>query len=166
MNAPKTAAIFTAALLALSAVTVSTALGQTVTTTSQGGLKFIGTPTFTINPDNSVTATGEVSGAGTGGEATLTAFADVIRTCTNNGGHNPPGQIRETVTVAGQVIFDTTNSGRGTFTVSTEAVTTASVAQCPPGMASTNVIVNFTSAELVVTALNNPNKVATATAIF
>ena len=96
----------------------------------------------------------------------MTATVGVIRTCTNPGGHDLPGPIRETVTVSGQVIFDTTKSGRGTFTVSTEAITTASVAQCPLGMASTNVTVNFTSAELIVTALNNPNKVATATATF
>ena len=155
------AAVVVVALL-LAAPMFTAAFAQTVTTTSQAGLKFIGTPEFTIE-DNVITATGEVSGAGTGGEATLTATADVIRTCTNRGGNDPPGQERQTVSVAGQVQFDTSKSGRGTFTVSAEVGDV--FPDCPDNMDKT-IDVEFISAELVVTALNNPNKVATATVIF
>jgi hypothetical protein len=108
-------------------------------TTRDGGLHFVrGSPDLTVN-DGTLTATGEVAGAGTGGEAILTATASVTTGCLTNeptgnpgGGQNEPtGQREQESTVTGSATFETDN-GRGIFTVTTDEVTIDDFdADCP-----------------------------------
>ena len=135
-----TATIATALLLMAPAILSTGAFAiDPTSTTRDGGLHFVrGSPDLTAN-DGTLTATGEVAGAGTGGEAILTATASVTTGCLTNepkgnpgGGQNEPtGQREQESTVTGSATFETDN-GRGTFTVTTDEVTIDDFdADCP-----------------------------------
>jgi hypothetical protein len=132
-------------------------------TTRDGGLHFVrGSPDLEAN-DGSLTVTGEVAGAGTGGEAILTATASVTTGCLTNepsgnpgGGQNEPqGQREQESTVTGSATFETDN-GRGTFTVTTDEVTIDDFdADCPSGNMTPVIVgddVSFTNIKLTIEA--------------
>ena|SRR5215216_2550771 len=132
-------------------------------TTSKGGLHFVGTPQVTATKTSTsafLTATGEVAGAGTFATARLAADAEVTTGCINRGSQDqqPSGLKRTTTTTAGQTTFRT-RSGRGTFSVSTQPITTSR--NCPDQMVPVLVSVNFTHVTLTITS--GANKIATAT---
>jgi hypothetical protein len=142
--------------------TVAFAVGPT-STTSSGGLHFVGSPDVTATKTSTsafLTATGEVAGAGQTATATLAADADVTRGCINNGSKDqqPSGLKRSFTATSGQQTFNT-RSGRGTFTVSTDPITAAPF-KCPDSMTPVLVSVTFTNVTLTITS--GPNKTATA----
>lgn len=139
--------------------------------TRDGGLHFVGVPDLKVNKvvnefgrvtSASLTATGEVAGAGTQATATLTATAEVTQGCLNKGGNEPRGLQRTEETVTGSETFET-RQGRGTFTVTTEAITAPSEGfTCPSAnMTPVLVSVDFTDITLTVTS-----QTGTTTAIF
>src|SRR5215216_7671425 len=142
--------------------TVALAVGPT-SITRTGGLHFVGTPQVTATKTSTsafLTATGEVAGAGTFATARLAADAEVTTGCINRGSQDqqPSGLKRTTTTTAGQTTFRT-RSGRGTFSVSTQPITTSR--NCPDQMVPVLVSVNFTHVTLTITS--GANKIATAT---
>jgi hypothetical protein len=150
--------------LIIAAVAAVPALAVDATsTTSKGGLNFKGTPqvTATKTADGAfLTATGEVSGAGTTATATLAADAAVTTGCINRGSQDqqPSGLKRTNVETSGQQTFRT-RSGRGPFAVSTDEITTSR--RCPDQMEPVIVSVLFTNVKLTITS--GANKIATAT---
>jgi hypothetical protein len=90
-------------------------------TTRDGGLHFVGNPDLERD-DGSLTATGEVAGAGGGGEAILSADVSATLGCVNRGGNEPSGLQTVDTTTTGSDTFNTRN-GRGTFEVTTDEVT-------------------------------------------
>jgi|SRR5215212_4229548 len=159
--------VIATALMLMAPAMLSTgafAVGPTSTTKSQG-LHFVGQPNLTVNKDDdsaSLTATGEVAGAGTGGSATLATTAEVTVGCITPPGNNEPSGLQtSTETTTGSETFTTTN-GRGTFTVTTDEVTIPSDFNCPSAnMEETLVSVLFTDITLTITT--NEGKVITAT---
>ena len=132
-------------------------------TTSSGGLHFVGSPDVTATKTAGsafLTATGEVAGAGQSATATLAADAAVTTGCINRGsqGTQPSGLKRTNTETSGQQTFNT-RSGRGTFNVSTDPITTSR--KCPDSMTPVLVSVNFTNVVLTITS--GANKSATAT---
>jgi len=113
------------------------------------------TATKTSGPTGTafLTATGEVCGAGTSATASLSATATVTVGCvTPSGSNEPKGLQTTTTTVTGSVTFET-RQGRGTFTVSTNAVGVPSTFQCPSAnMTETLVSVTFTNITLTITS--------------
>jgi hypothetical protein len=110
----------------------------------------------------SLTATGEVAGAGTGGTATLTSTADVTQGCVTRGGGEPSGLERSTTTVTGSEPF-TTDQGRGEFTVTTGEITAPSGGFDCPSRQQTEVLVSviFNDPLLTINA-----QTGTITALF
>jgi len=100
---------------------------------------FVVGPTFTVTSQGALEATGSIAGLGNR-DITIILTASGQRTCTNRGGHNPPGQIK---TVSGSVSDLRPENGRVNFDVVTSPVPNT----CPDQMAST---VTFTSAILTV----------------
>jgi hypothetical protein len=119
------------------------------------GLHFVGAPTVTATQDleagtATLTATGEVAGAGTGGEAILSGNAIVQTGCINPGSKDqqPRGLQRQTQTVLASEPF-TTDQGRGTFTVSD----TVSIERTCPGQQEPVLLgVTFTNVVLTIDA--------------
>ncbi len=129
------------------------AVGPTSTTRS-GGLHFVGSPDVTATKTATkafLTATGEVAGAGPTAKATLTANVEIVRTCTNKGGNEPPGLVKSFTTTTGSQTFET-RSGRGTFSVSTNSIDLSQFSPCPPGQKSTDIAVTFTDITLTITS--------------
>src|SRR5215207_4623502 len=130
-------AVLAALLMAFSA---SAALAVAPTTVTQtGGLHVCEittlnvTATKTSGPTGTafLTATGEVCGAGTTAAAILSATAVVTVGCvTPSGSNEPKGLQTQTTTVTGSVTFET-RSGRGTFSVATNAVGVPATFDCP-----------------------------------
>jgi hypothetical protein len=144
------------AVLAVLALTTSAtfAVGPT-SITRDGGLHFVGSPDVTANTtatSSSLTATGEVAGAGPTASATLSAIAEVTRGCINRGSKDqePSGLKRSSETATGSVEFRT-RSGRGTFTVTTSEVTVAGFS-CPDTMTPVLVSVLWTNITLTITS--------------
>lgn len=96
------------------------AVGPT-STTRDGGLHFVDDPNLERD-DGTLTATGEVAGAGGGGEAILEATASATLGCVNRGGNEPSGLQTVDTTTTGSDTFNTRN-GRGSFDVTTDEVT-------------------------------------------
>jgi hypothetical protein len=151
-------------LLALVALAPSAvfAVGPT-STTSTGGLHFVGQPDLTVQGGSSgvwLRATGEVAGAGTTATATLSADVEVVRGCINRGSKDqqPSGLQASFGTTSGSTTFHT-RSGRGTFTVDTSTITAAPFS-CPDQMVPVLVSVKWTN--ILLTISSAPNKEATA----
>ena len=150
-----------------------------ITQTKDRGLQFVGDPQLTVNKEfdendrvtsASLTATGEVSGAGTGGLATLSATAEVTQGCLTNeppgnpgGGQNEPSGLQTTDTeVTGSETFETTN-GRGTFSVTTDAITSPTADFSCPSDKQTEVLVGVTFTDITLTITTNEGKEIVAT---
>ena len=141
-------------LMALALAAVPALAVNPDTITQSGGLHFVGTPTVTATITNNqafLTADGEVAGAGKKATATLAADAAVTTGCINKGSKDqqPSGLKRTTTTTSGQQTFDT-RSGRGTFSVDTDAITTSR--KCPDDMKPVLVSVTFTNIKLTITS--------------
>ncbi|SRR5215207_2095241 len=142
------------------------------------GLQFVEEPTLTVNKETedgevtsaSLSATFEVTGAGTGGDAVLTANAEVTQGCLTNeppgrpgGGQNEPsGLQRTTTTVTGSTTFET-EQGHGGGTVTTEAITTPSGGFECPSAQQTEVLVGVEFTDITLTITTNEGKEITAT---
>jgi hypothetical protein len=148
-------------------------------TTKDRGLHFVGQPQLTVNKvldengrvtSASLSASGEVAGAGTGGLATLSATAEVTQGCLTNeppgnpgGGQNEPSGLQTTDTeVTGSETFETTN-GRGTFSVTTDAITSPTADFSCPSAQQTEVLVGVTFTDITLTITTNEGKEITAT---
>ena len=119
-----------------------------------GGLHFTKGPDATATKTSTsafLTATGEVAGAGTTATATLAADVAVTSGCINRGSKDqqPSGLQRTTTTTSGQQTFNT-RSGRGSFKVSTDAVTVNRT--CPDQMTPVLVSATFTNVTLTITS--------------
>ena len=145
-----------ATVIAVLALTASAALAVAPTSiTRDGGLHFVGSPDLTVSrtaTSASLTATGEVAGAGPTATATLSATAIATRGCINRGSRNqePSGLQRSFSTVTGSETFQT-RSGRGTFSVTTDPVNVEGFT-CPDGMTEILVSVTFTDITLTITS--------------
>lgn len=150
-----------------------------ITTTKDRGMHFVGDPQLTVNKDfddngrvtsASLSATGEVAGAGTGGLATLSATAEVTQGCLTNeppgnpgGGQNEPSGLQTTdTTVTGSETFETTN-GRGTFSVTTDTITTPTEDFSCPSAQQTEVLVSVLFTDITLTITSDEGKEITAT---
>jgi hypothetical protein len=150
-------AVLSLIVTALAAVPALAQLGGTPTLTRDGGLHFVGTPTLSVDkttgPDGSatLTASGEVAGAGTTATATLSADATAVVGCINRGsqGQEPSGLQTDVTPVVGTTTFNT-RQGRGTFTVSTTSVGIPEDFNCPDGMTETLVSVTFSNIVLTI----------------
>ena len=154
---------FALVLVGLATTAVAVAVPPT-STTRTGGLHFVGQPDVTATKSGNtafLTATGEVAGAGPAATATLSATAEVVRGCINRGrkGQEPSGLQRSFEAVLGSTTFRT-RSGRGSFTVVSDAVDVAGFA-CPDRMTPVLVSANFTGVRLTVTS-----QTGSTTAIF
>jgi hypothetical protein len=148
------------ALVAAVAAVPALAVAPT-SVTSTGGLHVCAgttldvTATKTSGPTGTafLTATGEVCGAGTSATATLSATAVATVGCiTPSGSNEPKGLQTTTTTVTGSEAFQT-RQGRGSFSVSTNAVGVPSTFECPsPNMTETLVSVMFTNVTLTITS--------------
>src|SRR5215208_1168607 len=99
-----------------------------IDTTRSGGLHFVGQPQLTVSKTDegaTLTATGEVAGAGQGaGTATLAADVTATVGCITPPGNNEPSGLQEaSAAVTATAPFEPTRQGRGTFTVTTEPLT-------------------------------------------
>jgi hypothetical protein len=116
-------AIWGVVALMVVAIAAVPALAVTPTsTTRDGGLQFRGAPVLT-DQGNTLLVTGEVSGAGTAGTASLSATATFTAGCVTRGGGEPQGLEELESNVIGEAELDITRQGRGTFSVTTEPVT-------------------------------------------
>ena len=127
-----------------------------ISTTRDGGLHFVGTPTVEVHKSSTeayLTASGEVAGAGPTATATLSSSAEVTRGCINRGSKDqePSGLQRSFTTVSGSTTFRT-RSGRGTFTVETAPRITAAPFACPDRMVPVLVSVVFHDVTLTITS--------------
>src|SRR5215213_1312954 len=115
-------------------LTVLLALGIATPAALAANPHFVVGPEITLNPDNTVTATGSV--AGLGGEnidVVLTAELSVEVICRNPAGNIAPGQTQQTTVTGTQSNLEVKN-GRVTFTVTTAAPTLSGTAKangCP-----------------------------------
>jgi hypothetical protein len=102
-------------------LTVLLALGIATPATLAANPHFVVGPEITLNPDNTVTATGSVAGLGNQNiDIILTAELSVEVLCRNPGGNIAPGQTQQT-TVTGEAADVKVENGRATFSISTEA---------------------------------------------
>src|SRR5918993_2971675 len=118
--------------------------------------------TGTILQSARLVGTGEVCGAGQGGDATLTSTAVVTTGCINPGSKDqqPRGLQRTTTTSSGTAALTITRPGRGEFTVNTTEVGLAG-RTCPGQQTPVLVGVNFTDITLMITS-----QTGTITALF
>jgi|SRR5215213_24264 len=157
--------VIATALMLMAPAMLSTGAFAVAPTTIErtGGLHFVGQPdvTATKTPTTAfLTATGEVAGAGPTATATLSADVEIVRTCTNKGGHEPPGLVKSFTTTVGSQTFET-RSGRGSFDVDTNPIDLSQFSPCPAGQRSTDIDVTFTNIVLTVTS-----QTGTTTAFF
>jgi len=142
-------------------------------TTRSGGLHFVGTPNLTVAKTDTgatLTATGEVAGAGTGaGTATLDATVTATVGCITPPGNNEPSGLREaSSTVTATATFEPTRQGRGTFTVSTEPLTIEDFTvdgqpfECPSANMEEVIVGNIMFTDIVLT-INAQTGTITAT---
>jgi len=102
-------------------LTLLLALGVATPAAFAANPHFVVGPEITLNPDNTVTATGSVAGLGNQNiDVVLTAELDVEVICTNPAGNVAPGQTQQT-TVTGTAEDVKVENGRATFSVTTAA---------------------------------------------
>jgi hypothetical protein len=160
-------AITAALVLMMSPAMLSTPVAFAIApsdTTRSGGLHFV-RGTVDLDPgDGTLTATGEVAGAGTGaGTATLEADVSATLGCLTNeprgnpgGGQNEPRGLRDVeTTVTATAPFEPTRQGRGEFTVTTEEITIEDFDfECPSGQQTETLVgdISFTNIVLTIEA--------------
>jgi hypothetical protein len=112
-----------------------------------------------VNKDDdsaSLTATGEVAGAGRGtGDATLTADVDAVVGCITPPGNNEPSGLQDVdESVSGTATFTPSRQGRGDIDVTTETVSIEDFDfECPSAnMEETLVSVTFSNIVLTIEA--------------
>src|SRR5215213_3578618 len=104
-------------------LTVLLALGIATPAALAANPHFVVGPAITLNPNNTVTATGSVAGLGNQDiDVVLTAVLDVEVICRNPAGNIAPGQTQQT-TVTGTAEDIKVENGRATFSVTTDAPT-------------------------------------------
>jgi len=174
-NLKKTRVLVPAVTAALVVMMTGTMLSTTafaqelIDATTDRGLKFVNDPVVTVNKDGdtaSLSASGEVSGAGTGGTATLSSTAEVTVGCIVPGAseNEPQGLQTEDEDVVGEATLDVTRNGRGTFDFTTDTVGIPSDFDCPSrNMEETLVSVLFTDITLTVTTDEGKSITATFT---
>jgi hypothetical protein len=149
-------AITAALVLMMSPAMLSTPAAFAVeptSTTRDGGLHFVGDPDLQRD-DGTLTATGEVAGAGTRATATLEATASATLGCVNRGGNEPSGLQEVDTTTSGSETFNT-RSGRGSFEVTTDEVTASDFDFSCPSRNMREVVVGditFTDITLTITS--------------
>jgi hypothetical protein len=119
------------------------------------GLHFKSGPTFTVNADNTVTATGQVAGAGTSISTTLTASYTFSVTCSNPGNDTGPvpGKTGSGSTSGSQLNVPAIH-GNATFNVTTAPATENTKGLCPSKWTANAGPITFTSATLTITSSN------------
>jgi hypothetical protein len=141
------------------------------TTTRDGGLHFVGQPDLTVNKEfdendrvvsASLTAEGEVAGAGRTATATLSSTAEVEQGCITRGGGEPQGLEDVTTSVSGSEEFNT-RQGRGTFTVTTDEIEPGAGGFECPSRQQTEVILGVTFTDITLTVTS---QTGTITATF
>src|SRR5215213_673897 len=104
-------------------LTVLLALGIATPAALAANPHFVVGPAITLNPDNTVTATGSVAGLGNENiDVVLTVELDVEVICTNPAGNVAPGQTQQTTVTGTQTDIEVKN-GRASFDVTTAAPT-------------------------------------------
>ncbi len=118
------------------------------TVASASGLHYKIAPTFTVNADNTVTATGEVAGAGTSINASLTASYTFTVTCNNPGNDAGPvpGKTGSGST-SGSELNIPSDHGNAFFDVTTAPA-------CKKGWTANPGPITFVSATLTITSSN------------
>jgi hypothetical protein len=128
-------------------------------TTRDGGLHFVEDPDLTVNKEfdedgrvvsASLTAEGEVAGAGNGGTATLSSTVEVEQGCITRGDGEPSGLEETTPDVTDSDEFNT-RQGRGEFTVTTEEIEPGAGGFECPSRQQTEVIIGVTFTEITLT---------------
>jgi hypothetical protein len=139
--------------------------------TRDGGLHFVGDPDLTVNKEfdengrvvsASLTAEGEVAGAGPTATATLSSTAEVEQGCITRGGGEPGGLEDVTVEATGSEEFNT-RQGRGAFTVETNEIEPGAGGFDCPSRQQTEVILGVTFTEITLTV---ESQTGTTTATF
>jgi hypothetical protein len=163
----------TAALVLMAPVIMSTGAYaiEPTRTTKDRGLQFTDV-SLTVNKQTndqgfvtsaSLSSTFEVTGAGTGGKATLTSTALVTQGCINKGGNDPEGLKRTRETTTGSITFEA-HQGRGGGTVTTNAITSPSAGfTCPSEKNMTPVLVGVEFTNIKLTVTTDEGKSITAT---
>jgi hypothetical protein len=150
-------AVLSLIVTALAAVPALAVAPTTVTQT--GGLHVCEGSALAVVPSTedglkTLTATGEVCGAGRTAEATLSATAEFTAGCITPSGSNRPRGLQEvTSSVVGSEAFPT-RQGRGTFDVETSGVTLPATFDCPSAGMEEVIVgpVNFTDITLTITS--------------
>jgi hypothetical protein len=119
------------------------------------GLHYKIAPTFTVNNDNTVTATGEVAGAGTSINASLTASYTFTVTCNNPGSDAGPvpGKTGSGST-SGAELNVPADHGNAFFDVTTAPATENTSGLCKKGWTANPGPITFQSATLTITSSN------------
>jgi|SRR5688572_869586 len=138
-------------------LTALAALALTATV-ALGAITWHSGPTFSVNNDGTITATGDLSGLGNQpATATITQTVTAFYTCQNPGGNIAPGQEGVSVTSPDSDQQLTSKNGRAQLNVTTNQVVvpqevSGREAGCPNGKwTGINPVVTDRSATLVIT---------------
>jgi hypothetical protein len=117
---------------------------------------------FTVNANNTVTATGEVAGAGATIDASLTATYSFTVTCNNPGADTGPvpGKTGSGSTGGSQLNIPTSH-GNAFFNVTTSPATENTSGLCKSGWTANAGPITFLSATLTITSSNGGTLVTT-----
>jgi hypothetical protein len=152
-----TKTILTYAIIAALVVALASSYITSPVLAQGAGLKFKGPVTCRQNADNSVTCSGNVSGAGTGATVTVDATGTSSSGCTTgkNKQGDPPGQ-QTNIRASGTAPVTPSETGGSTpFSVTTNAVQPEPQPSCPSANMSPYSTVDFTSA---IVTVKSPNK--------
>ena len=140
-------------LVSLGVVALLFAVSSTVASAS--GLHYKIAPTFTVNNNNTVSASGEVAGAGTSINASLTASYTFTVTCNNPGNDAGPvpGKTGSGSTSGGEVNIPT-DHGNAFFNVTTGPANPDTSGLCKKGWTANPGPITFQSATLTITSSN------------
>ncbi len=139
--------------IAIATFTLLFMLGLTLSSTAAASPHYQSGPDFTVNPDNSVNATGDIAGLGNQNiTVVLTAAFTAAIECTNHGTHYVPAHD-VTGSTSGEQADIRPKNGRAVFDVTTDpaAVTgTAKSVGCPNNNWTYDATITFVSATLDV----------------